>query len=45
MAKAPSLFIGHGSPMNALELNDFTQAWRGSVATGSDSAAASASNA
>jgi 4,5-DOPA dioxygenase extradiol len=24
----PVLFIGHGSPMNTLELNDFTQAWR-----------------
>ena len=25
---APALFIGHGSPTNALELNDFTRAWR-----------------
>jgi 4,5-DOPA dioxygenase extradiol len=24
----PALFIGHGSPMNTLELNDFTRAWR-----------------
>jgi 4,5-DOPA dioxygenase extradiol len=24
----PVLFIGHGSPMNTLELNDFTEAWR-----------------
>lgn len=24
----PAAFIGHGSPMNALELNDFTAAWR-----------------
>lgn len=23
-----ALFIGHGSPMNTLELNDFTRAWR-----------------
>lgn len=24
----PAAFIGHGSPMNALELNRYTQAWR-----------------
>jgi 4,5-DOPA dioxygenase extradiol len=24
----PALFIGHGSPMNTLELNGFTEAWR-----------------
>jgi 4,5-DOPA dioxygenase extradiol len=24
----PALFIGHGSPMNTLELNDFTRFWR-----------------
>src|SRR5690242_19856510 len=24
----PALFIGHGSPMNTLEQNGFTQAWR-----------------
>jgi 4,5-DOPA dioxygenase extradiol len=24
----PAVFVGHGSPMNTLELNDFTQAWR-----------------
>jgi 4,5-DOPA dioxygenase extradiol len=24
----PALFIGHGSPMNTLELNGFTRAWR-----------------
>src|SRR5438128_2202327 len=24
----PALFIGHGSPMNTLERNGFTQAWR-----------------
>lgn len=28
MSKMPVLFIGHGSPMNALERNDFTEAWR-----------------
>ena len=28
MSKTPALFIGHGSPMNTLELNDFTRLWR-----------------
>ncbi len=28
MTRMPALFIGHGSPMNTLELNDFTQLWR-----------------
>ena len=28
MTRAPALFIGHGSPMNTLELNDFTRLWR-----------------
>jgi 4,5-DOPA dioxygenase extradiol len=28
MTKMPALFIGHGSPMNTLELNDYTEAWR-----------------
>lgn len=27
-ARMPAAFIGHGSPMNTLELNAFTQAWR-----------------
>jgi 4,5-DOPA dioxygenase extradiol len=26
--RMPALFIGHGSPMNTLELNLYTQAWR-----------------
>src|ERR1700677_5056014 len=25
----PAAFLGHGSPMNALELNGYTEAWRG----------------
>src|SRR5690348_119802 len=28
MSKMPALFIGHGSPMNTLQLNGFTRAWR-----------------
>ena len=28
MAHMPALFIGHGSPMNTLELNDFTDLWQ-----------------
>lgn len=28
MGLMPALFIGHGSPMNTLELNRYTEAWR-----------------
>ena len=28
MTTMPALFIGHGSPMNTLDRNDFTNAWR-----------------
>jgi 4,5-DOPA dioxygenase extradiol len=28
MAASPVLFIGHGNPMNTLELNRYTRAWR-----------------
>ncbi|MBV2181365.1 MAG: hypothetical protein KUL86_09055 [Castellaniella sp.] len=27
MAMMPALLIGHGSPMNTLELNGYTRAW------------------
>jgi 4,5-DOPA dioxygenase extradiol len=27
-AKMPVLFLGHGSPMNAIEKNEFTEGWR-----------------
>ena len=26
--KMPVLFVGHGSPMNAIEENEFVEAWR-----------------
>ena len=28
MTKMPVLFIGHGSPMNAIEENRFVEGWR-----------------
>lgn len=28
MSKTPALFIGHGSPMNTLEQNGYTEAWK-----------------
>ena len=27
-SRMPALFLGHGSPMNVLEENDYTTAWR-----------------
>ena len=29
MTRMPALFVGHGSPMNTLESNGYTEAWRG----------------
>lgn len=28
MSKMPVLFVGHGSPMNAIEDNNYTRTWR-----------------
>lgn len=28
MNRMPSLFGGHGSPMNAIEVNEFVRAWQ-----------------
>jgi 4,5-DOPA dioxygenase extradiol len=28
MSRTPALFVGHGSPMNTLEANGYTEAWR-----------------
>lgn len=28
MNKMPMVFIGHGSPMNAIEDNEYTKAWQ-----------------
>ncbi len=28
MSKMPVIFVGHGSPMNAIESNQYTQSWR-----------------
>ena len=28
LTRMPVLFIGHGSPMNAIEDNDFTRGWK-----------------
>jgi 4,5-DOPA dioxygenase extradiol len=30
----PAAFLGHGSPMNTLERNRYTQAWRAFAGTG-----------
>lgn len=27
-SRMPVIFVGHGSPMNAIEENEFTQGWR-----------------
>lgn len=33
LPRQPALFIGHGNPMNAVELNDYSRAWRAIAAT------------
>lgn len=38
-AKMPALFLGHGSPMNAIEENEFVEGWRNTVKTLSKPAA------
>ena len=33
MTRMPAAFVGHGSPMNALDQNRYTQAWSDFAAT------------
>ena len=28
MSKMPVIFVGHGSPMNAIEDNDYSRTWK-----------------
>jgi 4,5-DOPA dioxygenase extradiol len=32
MPEAPTIFFGHGSPMNAIETNEFTEGWKKALA-------------